>query len=252
MSCARARQLLDAWIDDELDPATRAEIGAHIDQCPGCAASRDERRALREAIRAAAPREAVPPAFAERLRQRLAEEHRVLDRKRHGPSWWQALGLALATGAVTAVAMLAFVPAAPALGDGAVLTAHVTSMSRAGGDAAKLLQVPTDDRHAVRPWFQGKIDFAPPVPDLSAQGFELLGARLDRLESRTAAVIVYRIRKHPIELYVTRSDAVAATPLRLASQRGYALASWSADGLAYSAISDVDPADLARFARALQ
>ena len=251
MSCARTRQLLDAWVDDELDLATANELASHVEQCPACAALRAERVQLRDAIRAALPREAAPPAFAASVRRALARESAAFEERRRGPSWWQAAVIASATAGAGALAVFIglHAPGVEAPRTQAVAS-HVAAMAVAEGRAERLVQVAASDRHVVKPWFQGKVDFAPPVPDLSAEGFALVGARLDRIGDRQAAVLVYRIRNHPIDVFVWRAHSDDAAPVQLAVERGFSVATWAQQGLRFAAVSDVDARDLERFARA--
>jgi anti-sigma factor RsiW len=121
---------------------------------------------------------------------------------------------------------------------------HVAALS-----SSSMVQVTSGDRHTIKPWFQGKVDFAPPVRDLTAEGFTLLGARLDSVGTTQAAAVVYRIRNHPIDLYVWPGEVGQATPLQITLYRGFGVAHWSGNGLHFAAVSDVDPRDLERFAR---
>ena len=250
MNCARTRQLLDAWVDDELDLATANEIASHVGQCSACAVLRSERVALRDAVRAALPREPAPPAFAAAVRRALARESAAFQERRRGPSWRQATAIAGAAACAGALAM--FVGLRPALEapPAQAVASHVAAMAVAEGRAERLVQVAASDRHAVKPWFQGKVDFAPPVPDLSAEGFALVGARLDRVGDRQAAVLVYRIRNHPIDVYVWRAQSGDSAAVQLAVERGFSVATWAQQGLRFAAVSDVDGRDLERFARA--
>ena len=252
MSCARTRRLLDAWIDDELDPTTRDEIAGHLAQCPACAALRAERSEMRDAIRRAASREAAPPAFTTAVRRAVAREAAALEIRRRGPSWWQGASLATAATFAGALAMFGWLhaPGLDASREQAVAS-HVAALAVAEGRPERLVQVAAADRHVVTPWFQGKVDFAPPVPDLASEGFVLLGARLDRIGDRQAAVIVYRIRNHPIDLFVWRATRGAEEPLQLGIDRGFSVATWTQQGLRFAAVSNVDSRDLGRFARML-
>ena len=252
MSCTRTRQLLDAWMDDELDPSTRDEITAHFPQCVPCDALRTERERMRDAIRAL-PREAAPAALVASVRRALAHETEARDLRRRGPSWWQAAAFAGCAAALAAALTLAWVriPDTEAPGEMAVAS-HVAALARARAAPASLVEVAASDRHVVKPWFQGKLDFSPPVRDLAAVGFTLLGARVDRIGAHPAAVVVYRIRNHPIDLYVWSGDAQEMRSVQLASLRGFGVATWAQQGLRFAAVSDVDAADLERFARALQ
>lgn len=251
MSCTRTRQLLDAWLDGELDAATGGEIAAHVSHCAGCEALREERDQLRQALRRAASREVVPAGVAASLRRTLERENAALDRRSRGPTWLQALMLSIASAAAAAlVVVFVLRPAANDSVREQVIASHVAALARAQGNVAQLVQVAASDRHVVKPWFQGRIDVSPPVRDLQAQGFTLIGARVDRLAERSAAVLVYRIRNHPIELYVWGADRSA--PAEQSSWRGFGIAQWSAGGLAFAAVSDVDARDLQRFVQAVQ
>jgi anti-sigma factor RsiW len=111
-----------------------------------------------------------------------------------------------------------------------------------------LLDVPSTDRHTVKPWFEGRIDFAPPVPDFAAQGFPLEGGRMDVVGGRSVAVLIYRHDKHPINVFVWPG----AVPAGSSSRQGYGLRQWSAGGLGFHAVSDLDPAELDQFVRLWQ
>lgn len=252
MSCARTRRLLDAWLDDELDASTQAEIGRHIAQCPTCEALRSERACLRETIHAANLRMTAPASLAARVRQALETATLRPPPRQRTPSWWMVPITACMGAFIGALAMFAWVHHAQLeTRPDDVVTRHVAALARADGRAERLVQVADSDRHVVKPWFQGKVDIAPPVRDLASEGFTLLGARLDRVDGRVAAVIVYRIRNHPVELFAWRTDE-GQKPLRVVVDRGFGIASWTEPGLGLAAVSDVDPRDLERFARAVQ
>ena len=125
-----------------------------------------------------------------------------------------------------------------------LVSRHAGSLAVGG----RLYDIASSDRHVLKPWFAGKVDFAPPVRDLSPSGFSLVGARLDQIGGRPVAVVVYRIRRHDISLFVSRSASSLPQPLTLGRPLGFALASWAEDGLSFDAVSDVDPQELARFA----
>jgi anti-sigma factor RsiW len=118
----------------------------------------------------------------------------------------------------------------------------------AGDDARLDPEVPSSDHHVVKPWLRGKVDFAPPVQDLGKHGYALLGARLDHIDGKRAAVIVYRIRNHPIDLYVWGSTVVDNEPPALSVRRGFNVAVWAESGIRLAAVSDVDRSDRDRFA----
>lgn len=243
MNCARLRQVLDARLDAELDAATAEEADRHLAACSACAALRDERLALRAAIRAEVPRHAAPASVHRAVRGALAAEGR---RRARGPSWWHAsaFAAAAAVAGLAAGLWLAQPPRDHAIPEQVVAT-HVASL--APGRA--LTDLASDDRHAIKPWFVGKVDFAPMVRDLRAEGFALVGARLDHVGDRQASAVLYRVRNHYVSLFAWRTDPAAREPVRLATARGFGVATWSDGGLRFAAVSDVDLRDLERFAR---
>jgi anti-sigma factor RsiW len=244
MNCAHAGQLLDAYLDGEVDGSTRLEMAEHLIVCPACAALRADREALVQRVRTAAPRHPAPEGLGLRLRKAAAA--RAAPDRAPGLRWLPAVAVVLAVAAGSA--LLGYhagrsVPAQPPFE--ALVASHVASLTA----GTHLLDVRSDDRHTVKPWLQGKVDFAPAVRDLAAQGYQLLGARLDRVDAHPAAAIVYRVREHVINLYVWRAEGGAAAPPASARARGYAVVTWTEGGLAYAAISDVEARDLETFAQ---
>jgi len=125
----------------------------------------------------------------------------------------------------------------------------VASHGAALAPTRQLIQVTSSDRHTVKPWFQGRTDFTPPVKDLAGDGFALLGARLDHVADKPAAAVVYQIRKHVINLFVWRATDSAPDAIVTSSVRGFSVTTWAAGGLRFAAVSDVEARDLARFAQ---
>ena len=246
MNCDHALRVLDAGLDDELDRATHAELEEHLAACAACARQRDDRLALRELLRAA-PRARAPDRLRQAIRDALrgrAPAQAEAPRRR-GVSWVGAGALA---GWITAMALglgwwLATPGSLPDARD-ELIARHVASLASDG----TLHDVASGDRHVLKPWFAGKIDFAPPVRDLPGSGYTLVGARLDRLAGRPAAVIVYRLRAHHVSLFVARAQSPADRPVTVEKPRGFAVASWAEAGLEFAAVADVDPQELARFA----
>ena len=246
MNCTRLHPMFDAHIDGELDPATRSEIVAHLAGCPACTSLRDQRIALRQAVRTHAPYYHAPAALAPTLQRLLMHSAAAKKSALPGLSWLHAAAFA----SVTACAGLAggYWLAQPQpdrlLGDPAVAR-HVVALTA----KHHLIEVASADRHTVKPWFQGKLDFAPPVKDLKGDGFALLGARLDQVSDKAAAAVVYQIRNHVINLFVWRAPDLAADAIATSSVRGFSLVTWAESGLRFAAVSDVDARDLTRFAQ---
>jgi anti-sigma factor RsiW len=234
-------QLLDAALDGELDQSTRLQLEAHTASCAACTASRDERLSLIRTLRAADLRYAAPPALETRVRAALARQAAAPRAPR--PSWLQALAIAACAALVSALATFWIVRPTEDPQREAVIASHVAALSHEAG----LVAVQSSERHTVKPWFQGKVDFAPTVKDLQSQGYVLIGGRVDHVGARPAAAVVYRIRSHVIDLFVWRARA-ASEPLAEVRDRGFSIVTWTEGGLRYSAISDVDLRDLKRFA----
>ncbi|MEO8926571.1 MAG: anti-sigma factor [Caulobacteraceae bacterium] len=243
--------MLHGLLDGELDAVHAAEVEAHLAGCAECTAKYQSLQALRAAIRADGVRETAPAALRARLDDMLgaasgsgaqvASSVTPFSPRRARRPWPARM---LAGGVIGALAAsLALVAFLPTLGPGLpqeLVEGHIRSLQ-----AQHLVDVQTSDRHVVKPWFNGKIDFAPPVTDLADRGFPLAGGRLDYIEGRTVAALVYRRRAHVINLFVWPGGAPAA-PAR-ESRQGYTLVRWGRGGLVYWAVSDIDGADLMGF-----
>lgn len=251
MNCAEAEVLLHALIDGELDAGHAREVEAHAESCAACAEKLAAFRAMRKTMRAAALKETAPPHLRSRLEQALtppaptAVPARNLFRPtRRSFFGGFALGAGLSA-AIAAALVLTIVPnnQGPAIAD-ALLSAHLRSLQ---GD--HLLDVATSDQHTVKPWFNGRLDVAPPVVDLTAEGFTLLGGRLDYLEGEPVAAIVYQRRKHVINLFIARHSAVKPAGAPSASAQGYNIRHWSQNGLDLWAVSDLAGGELDEFVK---
>ncbi|HEX7761249.1 MAG TPA: anti-sigma factor [Caulobacteraceae bacterium] len=242
-ACPDKLLLLNALADGELDAGHALELEAHMQTCPGCAREWERLTAVKAALGAADLAHAPPEGFQARALAALAAEEAASSplASPRRPSAWETW---IAGGSITALAasLALFLVAAPSLQSlpGELVEGHVRSLQ-----AQHLLDVATSDRHTVKPWFNGKIDFAPPVVDLADQGFPLAGGRLDYIHERTAAALVYRRRAHVINLFIW-PGAAPAQP-QLIRREGYSLIRWGRDGLTYWAVSDIDAADLQGF-----
>ncbi len=248
MDCGEVRELLQAYEDGELPADERAAIAGHLEGCPDCRSASAELQKLRRRLRAAGTF-AVPPSLEARVRAALGAESQV----RETIGWKHMATMAashLATaviGAGLAYALISKAEVGPATTRD-VVTAHVRSLL---GD--QLLQVASADTHTVRPWFAGKVPFAPGVADLSKQDFPMLGGRLDYLLDRPVAAVVYGRRKHRINVFILPADQVPAMAGDINGARnGYNVVGWRQAGFAYFAVSDLNPAELQELATALR
>ncbi|MES2451841.1 MAG: zf-HC2 domain-containing protein [Pseudomonadota bacterium] len=240
-ACPDRHMLLHALLDDELDAANAAACEAHLKNCVGCTAAYEQLRLLRSTVQDSALRYAAPAGLRDRIEAALPAP---APRPSHFA--WAALGSGLGAG-LAAAASLVLAVSAPQLADDTLsrqlVDSHVRSLL-----ATHLVDVATSDRHVVKPWFNGRIDFSPPTPDLKDQGFPLAGGRLDYIGGRVVPAIVYRRRLHTINLFVwpRRPDHAAGS----VHFDGYNLVHWEKDGLEYYAVSDIGTADLVQFRQA--
>jgi len=247
VSCADVREQLGAYLDGEVPAAVAAAIAAHVEGCAACAALADRERALAAEVRAALPAWRAPDVLRARVREALRDAAPRAGAWR--PTPWQ--GLVAAAAAVVLVVgtwIVATDRAAGAALTDDVLAAHVRSLM-----PGHLADVASTDQHTVKPWFDGRLDFSPPVTDEAAAGFPLLGGRLDYLGGRAVAALVYGRRLHRINVFVwpARSGSGGGGPAH-AGRDGYFLEHWTAGGMTFWAVSDLNRAELVSFVRLLQ
>jgi len=237
------RALADAYLDGEADALARTGIEAHLAGCAACRAHLAGTRAFSAALRAEAEYFEAPPALAARLAAAGRATIRPAPRRR---SAWRPLALAasvlltvLLAGGVGYVGSL--VGPQDRLIQQAV-DGHVRSLQ-----AEHLTDVASSDQHTVKPWFDGRLDSAPPVRDFTLEGFPLVGGRLDYLDGRPVAALVYRHRQHPINLFVGPAGASGAGIALATTRQGYNLRHWTAGDLSFWLVSDLDMTELASF-----
>ncbi len=248
MTCPDVQALLHGYLDGELDLVSALRLERHLQDCPACGEAYQRLRALQGALRSAPLRWGAPSALEGRVRSVLRESGRPplrfpLSRKRLGVAAAAAL-LALA-GWALARAWLA--PGADDLLAQQVIAAHVRSLL-----AERRVDVISSDRHTVKPWYQGRLDFPPEVPDLEAEGFHLLGGRLDYLSERPVAALVYQRRKHLISLFTWPAAEEGNQPPRAATRQNQHVVRWAQGGMNYWAVSDLNAEELWQFAEAVR
>lgn len=232
--CAMAL-LNQADFDGELDAARSAEIAAHRETCAACRAAYDEMTALRAMARAEGLTFAAPAALGVRY---------VRARGPARSAWLRGGGIGFALGAAAA-AVLFFAVQTPAP-DSADWIAQAVDDHVRSLQPGHLEDVVSTDKHTVKPWFDGRIDFAPPVKDLAAQQFPLKGGRLDYLYGQSAAALVYEHGKHAINLFVRPVRAADSAPAT-GGRSGYNLVRWTEHGMGFVAVSDLEADQLADF-----
>jgi mycothiol system anti-sigma-R factor len=242
MNCNEAIASIALLLDGELDALRAAEVEQHLAECAACRTEHAAQLALRDAIRSKATYHPAPAALRARVSDAL---RKAAPASRRPPKLRWEWGLAFAAGILVTLAGSLVRTGDPEF-ERELVSAHVRSLM-----ATHLSDVVSSDRHTVKPWFAGKLDFAPPVRDLAAQDFPLVGGRLDYLGDRAVAALVYKRRGHVINLFVWPArDAGDSAPSR-DERNGYSLVRWRHDGMNFSAVSDLNAQELEEFARRL-
>jgi anti-sigma factor RsiW len=253
--CAEMRLLIQADVDGELKPADSAGVEAHLEHCPGCARLQTQLLTLSARIRKEVPHYAPPAELIAALQARSAAMAPPADvvpwrTNDNRVSWWHRLprprlgpiapfggGFALAA----CLALIFLLPHAVGLPD-EVVADHIRALQ-----PGHLMDVVSTDQHTVKPWFDGRLDFAPPVKDLKSAGFPLAGGRLDYLDGRPVAALIYQRHQHLIDLYVWPDDGHLDRGPTEGSRSGYNFLRWSQDGMAFWAVSDLAANELGDF-----
>jgi len=241
MTCDEAEILLHALIDGELDASHAREVETHVAQCPRCAAALAAYRQMNQAIASADLRYTAPQSLRLRLEAALPKAAPP------APSRRAVLrGFALGSG-VSAIAASALFAIVLRNDDQDRINSEIVSAHLRSLQAGHLTDVLSTDQHTVKPWFNGRLDVAPPVIDLTAQGFTLIGGRLDYVDARPIGAVVYKRRAHVINLFVAQTASMAHRAPRTETIQGYNIRSWSERGLNFWAISDIGADELAEF-----
>jgi len=261
VSCKLTQRFVPGYLDGELDLSRTIEMETHLQTCGECARELERLQALRGALQRGALAYTAPEGLRERIQSSLRVSAPTEARER-ASGWhplqfsrpllllrWAGAFAVLALCAVTAWQFLPGLrgPTSDQRLAAEVLTSHVRSL-----EASHLMDVASTDQHTVKPWFDGKLDFSPPVEDLASDDFPLVGGRLDYLEGRQVAALVYQRRKHFINVFVWPGAAGSNSTQTLEPRQGYNMMHWSRGGFQFWAVSDVSATDLAEFVRLLQ
>ena len=247
MACERADTLVHGYFDNELDALRAAEFESHLEKCPECVAALDALESLRSTINIAQPYEKMSPAFRKKILADLnVKTPSVIATSRAATNWrWLAVAatfLVLIYGAWR-VSSLNREDSRETLMAGKIVDAHLRALQ-----PGHLEDVISTDQHTVKPWFDGKVDFAPPVRDFTEQGFPLQGGRLDVVDNRTVAALVYGRRKHVVNVFIWPTSEKDAAP-RTGSIQGYQWIDWRKQGMEFYAVSDASAPDLDQLQR---
>ncbi len=249
MNCPELTEVLHGYFDKELGPVQSLELERHLKQCPTCQRHYEEQQALRKVIAGQATYFETPARLGQRLRNAVREASRAEGRPARRSwdldwLWPRVLAPVAVVGMVLLIALPWLAqPSAQSRLARAIVSAHIRSLM-----AEHLTDVASSDQHTVKPWFNGKVPFSPPVSDPAAQGFPLVGGRLDVVEEQPVAALVYQRRKHFINLFIWPSLRSGSEKEKFLSLRGYNLIHWTKDGMDCWAVSDVSRGDLQEFA----
>jgi anti-sigma factor RsiW len=252
MTCDDVKPLLNARMDDEIDPTRRMALDSHLERCSSCAADFEALESVRISIRGEMPYYKAPAGLRDQvrfvLRGAVYIDNGARDSVAARRTNWRVWGAVAAT-----VAFCALIPATflvnvrnqRQLLDEELLSAHQRAL------IGRSMDVISTDQHTVKPWFNGKLPFSPPVTDLASEGFPLEGGRVDYAGERPVAALVYGRHLHRIDVFVWPSAGHKAPSTHFESN-GYNQISWEKDSFVFSAVSDLNTADLTAFAGLLR
>jgi anti-sigma factor RsiW len=244
MQCDRAQELIGAFVDGELSGDDRPLVATHLETCPNCRELLADVKRISAAV-AEMGREAAPKGLASRIRGALFSADKAqADRRR---LWRISPGFLRQAAALAAVCLLSasvtwWMVTTSQQGrqlEQELVTAHVRSLLQ-----DRPTQVASSDSHTVKPWFAGRVDFSPEVKDLAAEGFPLLGGRLDYVGERRVGALVYQRRLHVVNVFMWPASGSQEAPPRQASIHGYNLLAWTSRGITYWAVSDLAGGEL--------
>lgn len=243
MNCEELRSLLHGYVDGELGLERDLEIERHLEGCPACSSAVTRLQSLRQTLADAPLYHRAPAALRERIQSSLRRESRPRAVFPRLP-WWP-LGLAASLAFIALVAWgalrIAALPSAQEMVAQQVVSSHARSLL-----PGHLYDVESSNQHTVKPWFNGRVDFAPPVKDLD-QGFPLKGGRIDVVDARNVAALVYERHGHIINLFVWPARPDTASPPRASTRQGYHVIHWTDADLTYWVVSDLNEAELWQF-----
>jgi anti-sigma factor RsiW len=249
VDCDETQDLLHGYLDGELDVVSSRALMQHLQACPACTQAYETQRVLQTALRTSALSFAPPPSLHKQVRAAVRRASRADTR----PRWWTWGGLSVAVAMAIVVLLVwsgGLVPRRSPVDEHVlqdVIAGHVRSLM-----ANHLTDVLSADQHTVKPWFEGHVDFAPPVSDLTVQGFPLVGGRLDYVDNRPVAALVYKRQQHVINLFVWPASSDTTRPASTVTRHGYNLVQWTTAGMTYWAISTLNAQEMEVFVHGIQ
>jgi anti-sigma factor RsiW len=246
MNCQQAKPLIGPYADGELEATGIPELEKHIHDCSACTLAWRNLQSLKKTLKQDSLYFTAPAELRQRIKSELPSPKSAAPRR---PAWnWNWLTTAMSGAFAVCLALLLVVtqarPSAEQQLGREVVSSHVRSLM-----GSHLMDVESTDQHTVKPWFNGKLDFSPPVRDLAAQGVPLVGGRLDYVSGRSVAALVFQRHKHVINLYVWPTNERDSKPSVVSPRQGYNLVRWSAAGMTFWAVSDLNQRELTEFAQ---
>jgi anti-sigma factor RsiW len=241
MFCHDAQSMMHAYLDGELQAPTVLQYEEHVRECSACSRMLAEQKELQTAMKSNALYYKAPVSFGQRLRASLRQQN--ISPGRPFPWQWVAAAacLVLCVGVGLLLARVGLESSHHERLAQEVVSAHIRSLQV---DKKRLVDVRSSDRHEVKPWFAIKLDFAPPVPDMTKRDFTLVGGRMDYLDGRPVAALVYQRRQHLINVFLWPDRDKKDTRARRETHQGFQLISWSAAGMKGWAVSDLNAPEL--------
>jgi anti-sigma factor RsiW len=252
VACEGEGRLLQGYFDGELDLVRTVEFEEHLKTCPDCTGELREQQAMRQSLRSSNLYARAPESLRARIQAELPGvrvQPKVIPMRRRPALEW----LAVAAAVVIAVFLGArVIPNVGGQQQANLLAQEIVASHIRSLQPGHLFDVQSTDQHTVKPWFDGKLDFAPPVTDFASQGFPLVGGRLDYLNNRDVAALVYQRQKHLINVFVWPVESRPAKLPEIQTIQGYNLVYWWRDGMYFCAASDLNVAELSQFVQLLE
>lgn len=249
MTCAQCQELLDAYVDGELPPADEAAVREHIASCAECAREHAALAATSRRIGETLVKYQAPDVLKARIRAALAQpDPLALDAPNSKPLTTRrlafgGLGIAIASSILTFAVLRGVTPSGSVTDE--IISSHIRALM-----PGHLTDVASTNQHNVKPWFNGRVDLSPPVPNLDSIGFPLIGGRLDYVQGRATPVIVYGRRQHLIDVYAWPAANERGTAASASARNGYNVVAWRANGMSLEAVSDLNRPELEQFVKA--
>jgi anti-sigma factor RsiW len=249
MDCKTAQTLIAGYLDQELDPVRSLEIEEHLHGCVACSKVYENHQVLSKGLRTGSVYFKAPTDLQQRVQRSVRQAANAESRPRW-PSWsWVRMAAPMAAAALVLLTLMPFLrgPSPEDILTQEVISSHIRSLM-----ANHLADVPSSDQHTVKPWFNGKLDFSPPVVDLASQGFPLIGGRLDYLNNRPVAALVYQRAKHLVNVFVWPSSESSDAGMKTETRQGYHVYHWTRSGMTYWVVSDLEENQLQEFVQLMQ